>query len=90
MWHMATERVISSCHLKCDRNRISEVTFEVGQPFVFLSSSRWLMWTMEKGATDESGNLPHPNMVMDDQNAIKKAFNARAITVRRSKGHNSS
>ena len=46
-WHMATKRVMPSRHLKCDRNRISEVTFEVGQPFVFLSSSRWLMWTME-------------------------------------------
>ena len=27
---------------------------------------------------------------MDDQNAIKKAFNARAVMVRQSKGHNNS
>ena len=38
--------------------------------------------------SDESRNLPHPITVMDDQNAIKKAFNARAVMVQQSKGHN--
>ena len=38
---------------------------------------------------EQSRSLPYLNMVMDDQNVIKKAFNARAIMVRQCKGHNS-
>ena len=34
----------------------------------------------------QSRSLPYLNMVMDDQNAIKKAFNARAVMVRQGKG----
>ena len=55
-----------------------------------LDCLRWLDNQPHGSIFDELGNLPRLNMVMDDQNAIKNSFNATVVTVKRSKGHNSS
>ena len=39
---------------------------------------------------DELGNLPCPNMMMDEEWAINETFNAEAVTIGLSKEDNSS